>query len=155
MSESAVSERMKHLQEIVASLYSSVRDLEILAPGRKFTMDGHMVGSIGELWATYAYDLQLLPNSTPVHDAVAPGGRLVQIKTTQRKAVSSYDGQPDHLVVLRLLPDGSIEECFNGPGEIAWQFVGPVSKNGQRRISVTRLQEAMSSVPTSSRIDRV
>lgn len=35
-------------QHLVKSLYSIVEDLEEMFPGRHFTPDGHMVGSLGE-----------------------------------------------------------------------------------------------------------
>ena len=37
--------------ELLASLYRIVERLEVLFPGRKFTPDGHLVGSIGEVIA--------------------------------------------------------------------------------------------------------
>jgi hypothetical protein len=33
----------------VAAIYCAVEELEALYPGRKFTPDGHLVGSIGEV----------------------------------------------------------------------------------------------------------
>src|SRR5947207_12082975 len=100
---------------LIRQLYSVVAELQSLYPGRPFTPDGHLVGSIGEVLAQSLYDLQLLPCSTADHDAVTRDGRKVQIKATQTDRVSLYS-RPDHLLVLRLLRDGSTEEVFNGPG---------------------------------------
>lgn len=48
--------------------------------GRKFTPDGHLVGSIGEAMAAHMFDLRLLPAATPKHDATTADGRtFVQI----------------------------------------------------------------------------
>ena len=41
--------RRRRLPQIVREIYELVRELETMAPGRKFTPDGHMVGSLGEL----------------------------------------------------------------------------------------------------------
>lgn len=38
----------------VAAIYLAVAELEGLYPGRKFTPDGHLVGSIGEVVAAEA-----------------------------------------------------------------------------------------------------
>ena len=83
------------IQELVAekikTLYSISQELEELFPGRHYTPDGHMIGSIGETLAASYYDLELFPASEETHDAKAPDGRLVQIKATQinRIAISS------------------------------------------------------------------
>ncbi|MGQ0721719.1 MAG: DUF6998 domain-containing protein, partial [Candidatus Eiseniibacteriota bacterium] len=45
---------------LVRRLYGIVRDLEAAFPGRKFTLDGHLVGSIGEVLAAHRYGLELL-----------------------------------------------------------------------------------------------
>ncbi len=37
------------LPKQVADIYRAVRELEANYPGRKFTPDGHLVGSIGEV----------------------------------------------------------------------------------------------------------
>ena len=53
-------------------LYSASDGLERMFPGRKFTLDGHLVGSIGEVVAAFIFDLDLNPASTLSHDATAP-----------------------------------------------------------------------------------
>lgn len=64
-------------------LFSITKELEELYPGRKFTIDGHLVGSIGEVLVAEKFNLTLLPNSTKTHDAVDGEGRYYQIKATQ------------------------------------------------------------------------
>jgi len=51
-----------------------VAELEKEFEGRRFTPDGHLVGSIGEVVAAYAFGLKLLPASNERHDAVAANG---------------------------------------------------------------------------------
>jgi hypothetical protein len=74
---------------IVQRLYELIAELEDHFPSRKFTPDGHLVGSLGEVLAGYYYELELLPASTERHDARARDGRLVQIKATQGTSVAS------------------------------------------------------------------
>src|SRR5476651_2671045 len=47
------------LPEPVARIYKATAELEALYPGRKFTPDGHLVGSIGEVIAAEALGLKL------------------------------------------------------------------------------------------------
>ena len=136
---------------LIRELYKIVARLEELFPGRKFTPDGHLVGSIGEVLAADLYGLKLLRGSTKTHDARTSDGRLVQIKATQAKGVG-IRSQPDQLLVLRIRKDGGVEEVYNGKGWRAWEAAGRMQKNGQRPISVARLVELMNGVPESERI---
>lgn len=145
---------MKRLAEIMRELYALTNELERRFPGRKFTPDGHMVGSIGEAWAVWLYQVELLRASTPQHDAKAADGRLVQIKATQGKGVA-LSSEPDHLLVLKLHQDGSPEEVYNGPGAPVWAAAGKMGKNGQRPISVQRLRALMKTVAEHEKIPRV
>ena len=131
---------------LVERLYAIVDELQTLFPGRHFTPDGHMVGSLGEVLAARRYGLNLLSASAERHDAMSQDGRLVQIKATQgtRIALSS---KPDHLIVLRIVRDGSIEPVFNGPGSLVWDNAGSVGKNGQRPVTLAKLRSLMTSVP--------
>ena len=133
------------LSDKIRELYKITNELESSYPGRKFTLDGHLVGSIGEVIVAEHYGLTLLRNSSETHDAVSSTGKYVQIKATQvnRIAISS---KPDYLIVIKLFSDGSWEEVYNGPGKLAWDSAGKMQKNGQRPISLSRLRSLMSSV---------
>ena len=78
----------EHFREAVAQLYALVRRLEEMFPGRPFTPDGHLVGSLGECLVAEAYGLNLMPPSNTGFDAMDPDGRRVEIKTTQGKSVA-------------------------------------------------------------------
>lgn len=122
----------------VAKIYEAVAELAALYPGRPFTPDGHLVGSIGEVIAAEALGLQLYPPSQPCHDAYDCDGD-VQIKLTGGKAVSMYS-ECQRLVVLRIVSTTEAEIAYDGPGAAAWAAAGPMAKNGQRRISLSRLR---------------
>lgn len=139
------------LPRLVAGLYATVQELESVFPGRHFTLDGHLVGSLAEVVAAHVYGLELLPSSTPCHDARCTGtGQNVQVKGTQRKRIALYD-EPDHLIVLQIGPRG-VREVYNGPGAPVWSAAGAMAKNGQRGISVPRLLSLASEVPIEKRI---
>jgi hypothetical protein len=136
---------------LLRQLYDIVRKLEHVT-GRKFTPDGHLVASVGEVWAREFFSLELYESqSNPEHDAKAPNGDLVQIKTTQGRSISICS-EPQKLIVFSLKPDGSCETIFNGPGKLIWPHVGKLQKNGQCKISLTKLKQLHETVPESQRV---
>jgi hypothetical protein len=136
---------------LVRELYAIVRRLEAEYPGRPFTPDGHLVGSIGEVLAAGRYGLRLLPPSTERHDAVAGDGRLVQIKATGTKSVGLYS-PPDYLIVLQLDEQGGAQEVYNGPGGPVWERCGKMQKTGQRMIAVSTLRRLNEEVLEGERV---
>lgn len=125
----------------VAAIFHAVRQLEHRYPGRKFTPDGHLVGSIGEVIAAEALGFDLYPASHAGHDARDPiSGRDVQIKLTGGRAISLYD-TCDRLVVLRIASPEFAEIVYDGEGHVAWEAAGPRQKNGQRVVSLSKLKQ--------------
>lgn len=145
---------IEEIPELLSKLRAVVLRLEDLFPGRRFTLDGHIVGSLAEVIASYLYDLELLPGSHPCHDARCRAtGVNVQIKGTQRDRVAMYE-EPDHLIVLRL-SGGQAEEFYNGPGAAPWAEARPAGKNGQRSISLSKLLSLARAVPAEKRIPAI
>lgn len=138
----------------IKTLYEISHDLEELFPGRHYTPDGHMIGSIGEALAASYYNLELFPASAETHDAKAPDGRLVQIKATQINRVS-LSSKPEWLLVLKIHKNGTFFEEYNGPGELAWEHCGKLQKNGQRPISLAKLRELQPDVPQAEQLKRM
>lgn len=133
----------------VAAIYQAVKLLEEQYPGRKFTPDGHLVGSIGEVIAAEKLGLKLYPGSYAGHDAHDPiSGRDVQIKLTGGKSVSLY-ATCDRLVVLRVVSPHEAEIVYDGDGHPAWEAAGVLQKNGQRTISLSRLKLIAATRPTA------
>ena len=126
------------LPEPVARIYKAAAELEALYPGRKFTPDGHLVGSIGEVIAAEALGLTLYPMSKPGHDAFDANGD-VQIKLTAGKSIAMY-ACCVRLVVLRVVSPEEAEIVYDGAGQPAWDAAGAMQKNGQRAISLSKLR---------------
>jgi len=128
-------------ESLVKSIYSTVTELEEMFPGRHFTPDGHMVGSLGECLVADAYNLTLMPASNAGYDAVSLCGEKVEIKATQSKSVA-FRSCPDHTIVIKINRDGTFDEYFNGPGQTIWnQFKDKkLPSNGQYQISLNRLR---------------
>lgn len=141
----------RDVAELLRQLYDIVRKLEHVT-GRKFTPDGHLVASVGEVWAREFFGLELYESHcNPEHDAKTLNGDLVQIKTTQGKSIAICS-EPQKLLVLFLKPDGSCETALNGPGNVVWPHVGKRQKNGQCKISMTKLKQLDETVSESQRI---
>lgn len=140
--------------EKIKMLYSISQELEYLFPGRCYTTDGHMIGSIGEALAACYYGLELFEASEKTHDGQAPDGRLVQIKVTQISRIA-ISGEPEWLLVLKIHKDGAFSEEYNGPGKLAWEHCGKMQKNGQCPISLAKLRELQTRVPKSDRLKRM
>ena len=134
------------LPEPVADIYRAVGRLEKLYPGRKFTPDGHLVGSIGEVIAAEAPGLTLYPASYAGHDAHGGQGGDVQIKMTAGRSVAMY-AECVRLVVLKVISPEEAEIVYDGPGEPALAHAGKIGKNGQRVVSLSRLR-ALASRPS-------
>ena len=140
--------------QLLKAIYDAVDELERMFPGRHFTPDGHLVGSLGEALAAHHYNILLSQASSQCHDGSC-GERQVQVKATQgdRVALSS---EPEHLLVLRLNRDGTFSEEYNGPGSSVWALVShkPRPKNGQYQVSLSALRRLMANVPHHARLAR-
>lgn len=75
---------------LLKQLYATVSELETMFPGRHFTPDGHMVGSLGECLVADAYNLELKTASNKGYDAITESGVEVEIKATQSNSVAFY-----------------------------------------------------------------
>ncbi len=141
-------------QNLIHVIYGAVDELETMFPGRRFTPDGHMVGSIGEALAAFHYGITLLPASNAGHDGTVKG-RKVQIKATQGSRIA-LSSKPEYLLVLKLARDGSFAEEYNGPGAEVWALVQdkPTPKNGQHQIGLSTLRRLMSNIRSGDKLQR-
>jgi hypothetical protein len=150
--------KMDHekFQSLIKQLYSTVAELEEMFPGRHFTPDGHMVGSIGECLVSDAYGLILETASNKGFDAVTGSGKQVEIKATQSKSVA-FRSEPEHTIVIKILSSGAFEEIYNGPGLLVWQqFAGKkIPTNGQYQISISKLRKLNESIDIKNRVSRI
>ena len=134
-------------------LYGIVAELEEMFPGRPFTPDGHLVGSLGECLVADAFEVDLMPPSNEGFDARSADNLKVEIKTTQGSSIA-FRSCPEHAIVIKIHRDGTFDTCFNGPGKMIWdQFKGKkLPKNGQYQISLSRVQHLNARVDPRDRI---
>ena len=136
------------------AIYRAVRNL-----AKKFgdglTPEGVLVGALGEVLAEQKYDLELLPPKTQAFDAVDGKGRKVEIRCSQGNSAMIKKGSAGGvLLVLKLLPDGTIEEVFNGPASVVLGLTlgKKADRSGSVRLAHSNLRKFMGSVPTHKRV---
>lgn len=108
---------------------------------RKFTPDGHLVGSIGEVVAADTYGLILENSSNKGFDAKTRDDETVEIKLTGGKsaAVSSeYAETPKILIVLKL-KDTGFTEIYNGTFPLDLWLSKKPSKRRVRTLGIAEL----------------
>jgi hypothetical protein len=121
------------IPEAVSQLLAIVARLCEAYPKKKFTLDGRLIGDIGEVLVEDSYDLTLFEDVQKHHDATTSDGRFVQIKATMKKSLTFPASHiPDYFLGVRIHSDGTFTEVFNGPGRIAWEAIkghAPVKTN--------------------------
>jgi hypothetical protein len=142
----------QRFSELLMQIYSAVAELEKMFPGRHFTPDGHMVGSIGEAIAAYHYGIDLYAPGTPVFDG-RKDAKQIQIKATQRSNVDLKPGGGT-LLVLKLEQDGNFEEIYNGDADRVWEFLShrKATKAGEKSISLLQLRALQKEVRDQEKI---
>jgi hypothetical protein len=121
--------------------------------GRQFTIDGRLVGDIGELIAEREFAIQLDKVSRPQYDAKTLDGRDVQIKATFKDSLT-FTTLPDLYLGLKLTQDGGHEVVFNGPGRVIAEAFGARKGFGEKQLSfpIRRLRELSQTVPEEERV---
>ena len=150
MSQYSIVLAIKELLEIVDQLRQ-------LYPSKRFTLDGRLVGDLGEVIAETFYEITLHQNIQKHHDAISADGRRVQIKATMQKHLTfPCDHIPDYYLGIKVHPDGTFTEIFNGPGALAWEAVKSwtPTKNNLHTISIETLSRRNEMVPPAEKIPR-
>ncbi len=146
-------EKMNLIKDKVQKMIGIVTELESEFPGRHFTLDGHLVGSIGEVLAAYYYGIELYKASAKVHDGCI-GDREVQIKITQQDDIVINE-KPQYLLVLYLTKKGDVYEVYNGLGEKPWNSAGKRDSHNNRHMRLNKLMELDALVSEGERIKRI
>ena len=146
---------MATIENLICELYTIVQKLEKKYPGRHFTPDGHLVGSIGECLIAEQFDLDLVAASNKGFDAVSKCKKEVEIKVTQSNRVA-FRHEPQHAIVGKLSKKGQVSIVYNGPGNKIWEkFDGKnLPSNGQYQISLNVLKQLNENVNDSERVKK-
>lgn len=144
-----MEERTITLPKQVATILTAIDELETEYPGRKFTMDGHMMGSIGEVIAAKTFGFKLLPASSKSHDAICTTRGNVQIKITGIRGSRIIFNQPecDHLIVLKITSPTTAAVIYDGRGKPVCDALCKPTSTGQRSISISRIRQIATMQP--------
>lgn len=145
------------ISDAIKQLLQVVKQLQQVYPAKKFTLDGRLVGDLGEVIAETAYNIKLHDDLRKHHDARATDGRQVQIKATMKASLTfPCDHIPDYYLGIKIHPDGTFTEIFNGPGSLAWEAVKnrQPTKTNVHNIAINALMHLNETVPSRDRIPR-
>jgi len=106
----------QEIAKALESIFSGISHLKDSFPGRQFTIDGRLVGDIGEVIAAMVYEIELDEVSQPIHDGTASNGGRVQIKATFQDALT-FKKVPEYYLGIKINRNGTFEEIYNGPGQ--------------------------------------
>ena len=137
-------------------IFSGIEELRQAFPQKDFTIDGRLVGDIGEVIATLEYDVHLYEVQQAGHDGETSDGKKVQVKSTFKDSLT-FGTIPDYYLGFKLFEDGRHEEIFNGPGRIIYQNYQHRKGIGERLLSfpINELKRLSELVPDLERIQRV
>lgn len=112
------TKQMEEIKQLLA-ITQKLKD-KYIHLNKNFSLDGKLVGDIGEVLAAEKYGLKLLGENAEIHDAEELStGRMVQIKSTFKG--NSYfpygdNRKPEYFLSIAINNEGEITELFNGPG---------------------------------------
>jgi|LNAP01.1.fsa_nt_gb hypothetical protein len=141
------------LKKALALVFQGIEQLNKSFPNRKFTIDGRLVGDIGEIIAELEYDIILDEVSQATYDGTTSDGRRVQVKATFQNSLT-FKTTPDYLLGFKLFQDGSYEEIYNGPGRLIQEKYAHRKGLGSTLLSFpnTALSELSKNISDNDRI---
>ena len=145
-------EKMAFLSEKVKELNKITSEIEAVFPEKSFKLDGILIGNIVEVLTAQAYGIALYKQSEKTHDGEVDR-KKVQIKGTQGKDSIVIRDEPEYLLVEYLdKENGTIQEIYNGPGALAWQYRSYVPSMNHYTIRINKLLELDATLRDEERI---
>jgi len=142
------------IKEALQLIFSGIERLQsACSNSRKFTIDGRLVGDIGEIIAEREFAITLDPVSRAHHDAITEDGRDVQIKATFQNSLT-FTVTPVLYIGLKLNRDGAHEVIYNGPGHIIGDAYKHRKGIGEKLLSfpIARLRELSATIDEKERV---
>src|SRR4030042_3520704 len=97
------------IAEALKLIFQGISQLKRAFPGKEFTIDGRLVGDIGEVIAALEYDINLYSVLVAGHDGKTSDGRRVQIKATFKDSLT-FKTVPEYYLGFKLYENGRHEE---------------------------------------------
>jgi len=104
------------VKDALKEIFSGIDKLKRALPSKEFTIDGRLVGDIGEALVQRDYDVTLYEQIVPRHDGVTSNGRRVQIKATFKESLT-FRTVPDYYLGIKIYADGTYKEIYNGSSD--------------------------------------
>ncbi|MDO6470238.1 hypothetical protein [Maribacter sp. 1_MG-2023] len=127
---------MKEIQQLLDITASLKKQFE----GKlDFSLDGRLVGDIGEALVSEMFDIELYGKNAPVYDGIHRQSKIeVQIKASMGYYFSyPYNIDLEHYIAVHIEPNGTLEVIYNGPGKYINQFLKEGNRKFYRNISTT------------------
>jgi len=146
-------EQKNKIAEALKLIFEGINRLKGTFPKKEFTIDGRLVGDIGEVIAALEYDVELFDVLHRGHDGKTSDGRLVQVKATFKDSLT-FRTVPDYYLGLKLYRDGTHEEVYNGPGRLIFEKYKHRRGIGKDLLSFPNndLRELSARVPENDRV---
>ena len=143
----------------IKTLMQIVSELNAQYPKKAFTLDGRLVGDIGEVIAEDNYMLELYDKVEKKYDAVSLiDNKRIQIKATMKNAVGyPRDYHPERLLAVMVKEDGNFVELYNGETTPLISYMDTRTKNPNYNcvmITIGILEKLNKLVDNNTRIQR-
>ena len=148
-------EERSGIAQALKLIFEGISQLKQAFPKKEFTIDGRLVGDIGEMIAALEYEIELFDVLRKGHDGQTSDGRLVQVKATFKDSLT-FKSVPEYYLGLKLYEDGRHEEIYNGPGKVIYDKYRHRSGIGQELLSFpnTDLRQLSARVLGNDRIPK-
>jgi hypothetical protein len=145
------------IRNAIKTLLETVSILHNSYPKKEFTLDGRLVGDLGEVLVEESYDIKLFDGLSKHHDGQTSDGRMVQIKATMKDTLTfPVDHIPDYYLGIKINSDGTFTEIYNGPGKIAAEAIKNrrPTKTNLHSVTLSALKKLNEKVPSAEKIKR-
>jgi hypothetical protein len=130
------------IEQALRHINTGIAQLKAAYPHRRFTIDGRLVGDIGEVIVAREFDIILdgtsespYPKSRPHYDALTRvTNRNIQIKATFKDKLT-FTTVPDLYLGIKMFPNGNHRLIYNGPGNVIYERYKHRAGIGQKLLS--------------------
>ncbi len=146
---------LKNLSIALEKIFHGIKILKDKFPHKEFTIDGRLVGDIGEVIAEKEYEVILYTKIVKDYDAVTNDRKKVQIKATFKDALT-FKKVPDYYLGLQINEDGTYLEIYNGPGKYIYEEYSHRKGIGKELLSfpINKMNEISNKIPIDQKIKK-
>ena len=153
--------KMDTLREQIGKLIQITKDLEKNYPPKKFTLDGRLVGDIGETIAEKNYKIKLHEKVVKDYDGIIENtDKRVQIKSTMKNFIGyPKTHNPDYFLAIKILENGDFIEIYNGTTKPIEEYIIQAGRKAPKNfnfinITLKTLERLNENVKNSEKIPR-